>query len=143
MSATNEYSLEDDHPPDRYHHDHSANHNNPPLQAKHGAWGDSISYLSNEHIWFVFQNVNGQSLSPGIHGSMKSQIVALQGTMSTFAETNVKWKNFTFQDSWELFFNVAIPLFSSPTLHVMKAITEHYKAVALVWCATTGWEQNL
>ena len=101
MSATNEHSLEDDHHPDRYHHDHSSNHNNPPLKAKHGAWGDSISFLSNDHLRFVFQNVNGLSTSPGIHESMKSQMVALQGTMSAFAETNINWKNLTFQDSWE------------------------------------------
>ena len=101
MSTTNEHSLEDDHHPDRYHHDHSSNHNNPLIQAKQGAWGDSISFLSNEHIRFVFQNVNGLSTSPGIHESMKSQMVALQGTMSAFAETNINWKNFTFRDSWE------------------------------------------
>ena len=96
MSATNKHGLEDDHHPDRYHHDHSSNHNNLPLQAKHGAWGDSISYLSNEHIRFVFQNVNELSTSSGIHESMKSQMVALQGTMSAFAETNINWKIFIF-----------------------------------------------
>ena len=31
---------------------------------------------------------------------MKSQMVALQGTMSDFAETNINWTNFTFQDRW-------------------------------------------
>ena len=101
MSTTNEHSMEDDHHPDRYHHDHSSNSNNPLLQAKQGTWGDSISYLSNEHIRFVFQNVNRLFTSPGIHESMKSQMVALQGTMSAFAETKINWKNFTLQDRWE------------------------------------------
>ena len=142
MSETNEHNLENDHHPDRHHHDHSSNSNNPLLQAKHGAWGDSISFLSNEHIQFVFQNVNGLSTSPGIHESMKSQMVALQSTMSAFAETNINWKILPSEIVRKHFFNVAITLSSSPTLHVTKATTEHYNAVALVWCVSTGWEQN-
>ena len=137
MSATNEHSLEHDHHPDRYHHNHSSNSNNPLQQTKRGAWGDSISYLSNEHIQFAFQNVQGLSTSSGIHESMKSQMVALQVTMSSFAETNINWKNFTFQNRWETFLQRIYT-----TLHVMKATTEYYNAVELVWCATTGWAQN-
>ena len=101
MSATNDHSLEDDHHPYRYHHDDSWDHNNPPLKAKHGAWGDNKSYQSSEHIQLVFQDVSGLSTSPSINESMKSQKVALQGTMSAFVETNINWKNFTFQDRWE------------------------------------------
>ena len=68
---------------------------------KLGAWGDDISAISDEDVWFVFQNVNGITSSTGVHEVLKSKMVALGGTVTTLAETNVNWQNFNFHDKWE------------------------------------------
>ena len=68
---------------------------------KLGAWGDDISYISDEDVWFVFQNVNGITSSTGVHEALKSKMVALGGTVTALAETNVNWKIFNFHAKWE------------------------------------------
>ena len=76
--------------------------NNPKQQSpKLGAWGDDISSISDEDVWFVFQNVNGITSSTGVHEALKSKMVALGGTVTALAETNVNWQNFNFRDKWE------------------------------------------
>ena len=76
--------------------------NNPEQQPpKLGAWGDDMSSISDEDVWFVFQNVNGITSSTGVHEALKSKMVALGGTVTALAETNVNWQNFNFHDKWE------------------------------------------
>ena len=65
--------------------------NNPEQQPpKLGAWGDDISSISDEDVRFVFQNVNGITSSTGVHEALKSKMVALGGTVTSLAETNVE-----------------------------------------------------
>ena len=64
--------------------------NNSQQQSpKLGAWVDDISSISDEDVWFVFQNVNGITSSTGVHEALKSKMVALGGTVTALAETNV------------------------------------------------------
>ena len=94
--------LDDDQHPDGHNaHDQLYNCRNTQHPARSGAWGDNISSLTEGHVRFVFQNVNRLSSSTGIHEALKSKMVELQGTVTALAETNVNWKNFTFQDNWE------------------------------------------
>ena len=98
-------------PDDDYHQDRSTqytNSNSALLQnnseqhpPKLGAWGDDVNSISDKDIRFVFQNVNGTTSSTGIHGALKSKMVALGGTVTALAETNVNWQNFNFHDKWE------------------------------------------
>ena len=68
---------------------------------KLGAWGDDINTISDEDVWFIFQNVNGVTSSTGVHEALKSKMVALGGTVTALAKTNVNWKNLHFRDKWE------------------------------------------
>lgn len=68
---------------------------------KLGAWGDDINTISDEDVCFIFQNVNGITSSTGLHEALKSKMVALGGTVTALAETNVNWQNFNFCDKWE------------------------------------------
>ena len=68
---------------------------------KLGAWGDDINTISDEDIWFIFQNVNGITSSTGVHEAFKVKMVALGGTVTDLSETNVNWQNFNFHDKWE------------------------------------------
>ena len=64
--------------------------NNSQQQSpKLGAWGDDINTISDEDIWFVFQNVNGITSSIRVHEALKSKMVAMGGTVTVLAETNV------------------------------------------------------
>jgi hypothetical protein len=68
---------------------------------KLGAWGDEISSISDEDVQFVIQIVNGITSSTGVHEALKSKLVALGGTVTAPAETNVNGQNFIFRDKWE------------------------------------------
>ena len=70
-------------------------------QAKHGAWSHDINTIANQDIRFVFQNINGLTSLTGVHEALKAQMVAMMGTVTALAETNVNWKNFKVRDSWE------------------------------------------
>ena len=80
---------------------HQQSHQRQP-QAKHGAWGHDINTIANQDICFVFQNINGLTTFTGVHEALKVQIVAIKGTVTALAETNVNWKHFKFRDNWEV-----------------------------------------
>ena len=86
---------EDCHPDDDTSTGSSSNHalsqENTPQSGKMGAWGDTITAISNEDVCFLFQNVNGLSNLPGIHESLKSKMIELHGTVTALVETNVNW----------------------------------------------------
>ena len=82
--------LDDNQHPDGHNAtDQMYNCRNTQHPARSGAWGDNISFLSEDHVWFVFQNVNSLSVSNGIHEALKSKMMDLQGTVTALAETNV------------------------------------------------------
>ena len=131
--------LDDDHHPDGHNtHDQLHNCRNTQHPARCGAWGDNISSLTEGHVRFVFQNVNGLSSSTGIHDALKSKMVELQGTVTALAETNVNWKNFTFRDNWETLLQR-----SYSTLHFSHSSCDdgHHRSTA---SRTSGpaWCQN-
>ena len=68
-------------------------------QTKYGVWGHDITIIHNENVHFVFQNINGRTSFTGVHESLKERMVALNGTVTALAETNVNWNNFTFHDA--------------------------------------------
>ena len=82
--------LDDDQHPDG-HNAHGQMYNCRDTQhpARSGTWCDNISSLSEDHVRFVFQNVNRLSSSTGIHKALKSKMVELQGAVTALAETNV------------------------------------------------------
>ena len=64
--------LDDDQHPDRHNaSDQLYTCRNTQHPARSGAWGDNISSLSEDHVRFVFQNINGLSRSTGIHEALK------------------------------------------------------------------------
>ena len=75
----------------QYTNSNSALLQNNPQQhpTKLGAWGDDINTISDEDVQFVFQNVNGITSSTGVHEALKSKMVALGGTVTALAETNL------------------------------------------------------
>ena len=73
--------------------------NNNHLNLEHGVMILALSLM--RMLGFVLQNVNGITSSTGVHEALKSKMVALGGTVTALAETNVNWQNFNFHDKWE------------------------------------------
>ena len=86
--------LDDDQHPDGHNtHDQMYNCRNTQHPARSGAWGDNISSLTEGHVQFVFQNVNGLSSSTGIHEALKSKMVELQFTLVSASAVTVPWSS--------------------------------------------------
>ena len=105
---------------------------------KLGAWGDDINTISNEDVWFVFQNVNGITSSTGVHKALKSKMVALGGTVTALAETNVNWQNFNFHDKWETLMQQSYASLHFSHSSCDEGTQQSCNVVGQVWCAIIG-----
>jgi hypothetical protein len=105
---------------------------------KYGAWGDDINTISDEDVWFIFQNVNGITSSTGVHEAFKSKMVALGGTVTALAETNVNWQISTAVTNGKSHSSKAMHPSTILTPHVMKVSNESCNVVGQVWCAILG-----
>lgn len=64
-------------------------------------WGDHHEELNDDHTRLAFQNVNGLTSFAAVHAEVQANHMILQGQLTGMSETNINWKNYTFQDRWE------------------------------------------
>jgi len=62
-----------------------------------GEWGDRM----NPEDKGMFQNVNGITTYSNTHAEIQQNIMRFQNHITGLSETNVKWRNYGFRDSWE------------------------------------------